>query len=63
MKDKRSNPRPARPEAEADGIIEGRNAVTEALRAGLQTALDSGLTGADIRQICADYLKESEEKA
>ena len=36
---------------------------TEALRAGLQTALDSGLTGADIRQICADYLKESEEKA
>ena len=32
MKDKRANP--PRPEAEADGIIEGRNAVTEALRAG-----------------------------
>ena len=32
MKEKR--PRPAPPEAEADGIIEGRNAVTEALRAG-----------------------------
>ena len=32
MKDKRANP--SRPEAEADGIIEGRNAVTEALRAG-----------------------------
>ena len=34
MKEKRPNSRAPRPEAEADGIIEGRNAVTEALRAG-----------------------------
>lgn len=35
MKEKRSNPRPApREDAVADGIIEGRNAVIEALRAG-----------------------------
>ncbi len=35
MKEKRSDPRPARPpQEEADGIIEGRNAVIEALRAG-----------------------------
>jgi len=38
MKEKRPNSRPPRPEAEADGIIEGRNAVTEALRAG--TSID-----------------------
>ena len=42
MKEKRPNSRPGggsrpggpRPDADADGIIEGRNAVTEALRAG-----------------------------
>lgn len=36
---------------------------TEALRAGVQTALDSGLNGTEVRQICEDYLKESEARS
>ena len=39
MKDRRANP--SRPEAEADGIIEGRNAVTEALRAVIAFGFDT----------------------
>ena len=34
----------------------------EALRAALQEALDSGLTGREIRQECDDYLTEREGK-
>ena len=35
----------------------------ESLRAGLRSALDSGLSPSEVRQACEDYLKESEGKA
>ena len=51
-----SNRRSPRPEAEADGIIEGRNAVIEALRTGAsidKIYLLKGETGADLGHIAS----------